>query len=170
MGDPLYRPGFSDADAAPDIGDSALVECCGLGAAASAASPAVAAFLGGGLADAIARTRAMGDICLARSERFLIPALDGEGTPLGVDARACLDLGETPLINTGILHRARGRPDRRRRRPTPLAPFRDALVALALRAGAGPVVLIVAEAGVGAWGVTGGRVLAGRGVGLAAHR
>ena len=40
VGDPLYRPGMSDDDAAPDIGDSALVECCGLGAAASAASPA----------------------------------------------------------------------------------------------------------------------------------
>ena len=64
VGDPLYRPGFSDADAAPDIGDSALVECAGLGGAASAASPSVAAFLGGGLAEAIERTRDMGDICV----------------------------------------------------------------------------------------------------------
>jgi hypothetical protein len=104
VGDALYRPGFSEADAAPDIGDSALVECCGLGGAASAASPSVAAFLGGGLADAVERTRAMARICIAESERFRIPTLDGAGTPLAVDVRACVDLGETPLINTGILH------------------------------------------------------------------
>jgi hypothetical protein len=128
--DPLYRPGFSDEDAAPDIGDSALVECAGLGAAASAASPAVAAFLGGGLADAIERTRRMGDICIGRSERLRIPTLDGEGTPLGVDARACVDLGETPLINTGILHRTEGGQIGAGIARTPLAPVTDALRAL----------------------------------------
>lgn len=129
--DPLYRPGFSDDDAAPDIGDSALVECAGLGAAASAASPGVAAFLGGGLADAIERTRRMGDICIGRSERLRIPTLDGEGTPLGVDARACVDLGETPLINTGILHRADGGQIGAGIARTPIAPIQEALRELA---------------------------------------
>jgi hypothetical protein len=131
VGDPLYRPGFGDADAALDIGDSALVECCGLGAAASASSPSVAAFLGGGLADAIARTRAMARICVAESERFRIPTLDGEGTPLGVDARACVDLGETPLINTGILHAAEGGQIGAGVARAPLDPFRAAVGALA---------------------------------------
>lgn len=135
VGDPLYRPGFSDEDAAPDIGDSALVECCGLGAAASAASPGVAAFLGGGMADAIERTRRMRDICLAESERFRIPALDGEGTPLGVDARACVDLGETPLINTGILHRERGGQIGAGIARTPVEPIREALAALVAERG-----------------------------------
>ncbi|WP_217914220.1 DUF1116 domain-containing protein [Miltoncostaea marina] len=130
VGDPLYRPGFSDADAAPDIGDSALVECCGLGAAASAASPGVAAFLGGGLQDAVERTRQMEDICLSRSERLRIPTLDGEGTPLGVDARACADLGSTPLINTGILHRVDGGQIGAGIARTPLEPIRDGLAAL----------------------------------------
>jgi hypothetical protein len=131
VADPLYRPGFGDGDAAPDIGDSALVECAGLGGAASAASPSVAAFLGGGLTDAIARTRMMDDICLAKSERFRIPTLDGEGTPIGVDARACLDTGTTPLINTGILHRVDGGQIGAGIARVPLEPFRDALVALA---------------------------------------
>ena len=133
VGDPLYRPGFSDADAAPDIGDSALVECCGLGGAASAASPSVAAFLGGGLADAVERTRLMGDICVARSERLRIPTLDGEGTPLGVDARACVDLGLTPLINTGILHKADGGQIGAGIARTPIEPIADAVGALARR-------------------------------------
>jgi hypothetical protein len=129
--DPLYRPGMSDDAAAPDIGDSALVECCGLGAAASAASPGVAAFLGGGMAEAVERTRRMEDICVGRSERFRIPTLDGEGTPLGVDARACLDLGATPLINTGILHRLEGGQIGAGIARTPVEPIRDAVLALA---------------------------------------
>lgn len=108
VGDPLYRPGFGDEDAAGDIGDSALVECCGLGAAASAASPAVAAFLGGGLADAVAGTYEMDAICIGESERFGLPVLDGRGTPLGVDARAVVDLGYGPTVNTGILHKVDG--------------------------------------------------------------
>ena len=131
VGDPLYRPGFSDEDAGLDIGDSALVECCGLGGAASAASPSVAAFLGGGMADAAERTRRMERICVAESERFRIPTLDGAGTPLAVDARACLDLGETPLINTGILHKTDGGQVGAGVAPAPLEPFRDAVIALA---------------------------------------
>ncbi len=135
VGDPLYRAGFGDEDAAPDIGDSALIECAGLGGAASAASPGVAAFLGGGMADALARTRMMDDICLTRSERFRIPTLDGEGTPLGIDARACLETGTTPLINTGILHRVDGGQIGAGIARVPLEPFRDALVALAADVG-----------------------------------
>lgn len=131
VGDALYRPGFSDEDATPDIGDSALVECVGLGGAASAASPGVAAFLGGGLADALARTRMMGDICVGESERFRIPVLDGQGTPVGVDARACLALRQTPLINTGILHRTDGGQIGAGIASIPLEPFRDALRAIA---------------------------------------
>ena len=131
VGDPLYRPGFSDADAALDIGDSALVECCGLGGAASAASPSVAAFLGGGMADAAERTYRMERICLAESERFRMPTLDGLGTPLGVDARACVELGETPLINTGILHKNDGGQIGAGVAQAPLAPFREAVLALA---------------------------------------
>jgi hypothetical protein len=131
VGDALYRPGMSDEDAALDIGDSALVECAGLGAAASAASPGVAAFLGGGMADAVERTRQMSDICVGESERFRIPTLDGEGTPLGVDARACVDLGSTPLINTGILHRVEGGQIGAGIARTPLEPIREALAALA---------------------------------------
>lgn len=129
--DALYRPGFGDENATPDIGDSALVECVGLGGAASAASPGVAAFLGGGVADALERTREMGDICVGASDRFRIPVLDGEGTPLAVDARACLATRQTPLINTGILHRVDGGQIGAGIARIPLEPFRDGLTALA---------------------------------------
>jgi hypothetical protein len=73
----------------------------------------------------------MGDICIGTSERLRMPTLDGEGTPLGVDARACVDLGATPLINTGILHKVDGGQIGAGIARTPVEPIRDALAALA---------------------------------------
>ena len=52
-------------DAARDIGDSAVIECVGLGGMALAAAPAVAAFFGGDAAAAAARTELMAQICAA---------------------------------------------------------------------------------------------------------
>ena len=48
-----------------------------------------------------------------------------------MDARACLDLGATPLINTGILHREEGGQIGAGIARTPLEPIRDAVAALA---------------------------------------
>ena len=44
----LYFPGFTEADANPDMGDSTIVETVGLGGFAMAAAPAVAGFVGAG--------------------------------------------------------------------------------------------------------------------------
>ena len=108
VGEALYHPGFGAEDAAPDIGDSAVLELVGLGAAAAAASPAVAAFVGGTMADAVATTEAMERICAGRSGRFKLPFLDFRGSPIGVDARKAVELQITPAINTGILHASAG--------------------------------------------------------------
>src|SRR3984893_18416 len=48
VGQALFHPGYGPADAAPDIGDSAVLATLGLGGAAAAASPAVATLLRGG--------------------------------------------------------------------------------------------------------------------------
>ena len=40
--------------------------------------------------------------------RFKIPVLGNVGTPLGVDARKVAELGITPAVTTGILHRSAG--------------------------------------------------------------
>jgi hypothetical protein len=104
----LFHAGYGPADGAPDIGDSAVLELVGLGGAAAAASPAVAAFLGGGMAKAAAATETMERICLARSARFKLPYLDQRGSPVGVDLRRVVETGITPSINTGILHRSAG--------------------------------------------------------------
>ena len=43
----LYLPGFSAADAAPDIGDSVITETAGIGGFCMAAAPAIVKFVGG---------------------------------------------------------------------------------------------------------------------------
>jgi hypothetical protein len=106
--DALLREGHRAEDAARDIGDSAVIECVGLGGMAIAAAPAVATFFGGTAADAAARTRLMGEISFARSKRFTIPALDFAPAPVGIDARLVTELGVTPQISTGVLHGSSG--------------------------------------------------------------
>jgi len=104
VGGALFHPGYGPDDGAPDIGDSAVLELVGLGGPAAAASPAVAAFLGRGIDQAIATTEEMATICAGESTRFQIPYLDFRGTPLGVDVRKVVERALTPRINTGILH------------------------------------------------------------------
>jgi len=105
----LYFAGYSEADANPDMGDSAIMETIGLGAFAMASAPAVAGFVGaGGLDEAIACTRAMSGIALAQNPRWAMPALGFEGVPTGIDVRRVVESGVQPAINTGIAHRKPG--------------------------------------------------------------
>ena len=106
--DALYYPGFGPETSAADIGDSAVLELVGLGGPAAANSPAVAGFLGGRMSHAIAATRSMQRICSGESLRFRLPILDNVGTPLGVDVRKVVELGITPAVNTGIIHKTDG--------------------------------------------------------------
>jgi hypothetical protein len=105
----LYFSGYTERDASPDMGDSAIMETIGLGAFAMAAAPAVAGFVGAGSArDAAGYTSAMAEIALARNVRWSIPALDFAGVPAGIDARRVVESGIQPAINTGIAHRKPG--------------------------------------------------------------
>ncbi len=104
----LYFPGFSGADANPDMGDSAITETAGLGAFAMAGAPAIVQFVGGTPADALGYTRRMYEITLGESEAYRLPALDFRGTPTGIDVRLVLQTGILPQINTGIAHRLPG--------------------------------------------------------------
>jgi hypothetical protein len=132
VGDALLREGYSDDDAALDVGDSAVIECVGLGGMAIAAAPAVAAFFGGSARDALERTELMGQITLGRSRRFAIPALDSVGTPVGIDARLVVELEVTPQITTGVLHASSGAGQIGAGvAHQPVEPFRAAVLALA---------------------------------------
>jgi Protein of unknown function (DUF1116) len=132
--DTLLREGHSAEDAALDIGDSAVIECTGLGGMALAAAPAVAAFFGGDATAAAARTELMGQICAARSSRFTIAA---RGTPVGIDARLVAELAITPQITTGVLHASTGAGQIGAGvAHQPVEPFRKAVAALAAELGA----------------------------------
>jgi hypothetical protein len=104
----LYFPGYTIADAAPDLGDSAITETAGVGGFAMAAAPAIVKFVGGSAQDALANTLAMTQITLRRNNAFTLPALDFAGTPAGIDARRVVDSGILPVINTGIAHKEPG--------------------------------------------------------------
>ncbi|MFN8439968.1 MAG: DUF1116 domain-containing protein [Caldilineaceae bacterium] len=130
--DGLYFPGFSAADANPDIGDSTITETSGIGAFAMAAAPAIVSFIGGKPKDAINATLEMYEITVAEHKSFTIPQLDFRGTPTGIDIRKVVETGITPRINTGIAHKNAGvgqvgaglvRP--------PMAIFEEALVSFA---------------------------------------
>jgi hypothetical protein len=108
VADAMYYGGYGPDDGARDIGDSAILELCGLGGAAAAGSPAVAGFLGGGLSDAVAVSEEMASICSGESTRLKIPIWNYRGTPLGVDARRVVELSVTPKVTTGILHVSSG--------------------------------------------------------------
>lgn len=106
--DGLYFPGYSVADAAADLGDSAITETNGLGGFAMAASPAIVQFVGGTPADATANSRKMLSITLGANPAFTLPPLNFGGTPAGIDARLVADTGILPIINTGIAHKQAG--------------------------------------------------------------
>jgi Protein of unknown function (DUF1116) len=106
--DGLYFPGYSIADAAPDLGDSAITETAGLGGFSMAAAPAIVNFVGGTPDDAIANTAAMSHITLGQNSAFTLPAMNFGSAPAGVDARKVVDNGILPIINTGIAHREAG--------------------------------------------------------------
>jgi hypothetical protein len=105
----LFFAGYGPADANPDLGDSAIVETVGLGGMAMAASPAAARFVGaGGAAEALRVTEEMREITLGEHPAFRLAADQDRGTPVGIDVRAVVATGITPLINTGIAGRVPG--------------------------------------------------------------
>lgn len=106
--DGLFFPGYTTADAAPDLGDSAITETAGVGGFAMAASPAIVKFVGGTPQDAIDNTMAMTHITVGRNNAFTLPPLNFAGSPAGIDIRKVVDTGIQPIINTGIAHREAG--------------------------------------------------------------
>lgn len=104
----LYFPGFTAADANPDMGDSAITETAGLGGFAMAAAPAIVQFVGGTPDLALRMTQEMYEITLDESPHFTIPALNFRGTPTGIDVRLVVETGRLPNINTGIAHKQPG--------------------------------------------------------------
>ncbi len=104
----LYFPGYTAADANPDIGDSTITETAGFGGFAMAAAPAITQFVGGTPQLALDTTLEMYEITAGEHTGFSIPALNFRGTPLGIDVRKVMETGILPQINTGIAHKDPG--------------------------------------------------------------
>ncbi len=129
----LFFSGFTQDEANPDIGDSAITETYGVGGMAMIAAPGVTRFVGaGGFDDALAISNEMKEICMGHNPNLPIPTWNFQGACVGIDIRKVVETGITPIINTGIAHKEAGvgqigagtvR--------APLACFEKALVALA---------------------------------------
>jgi succinyl-CoA synthetase alpha subunit len=106
----LYFTGYTEDDANPDIGDSAITETVGVGAMVTVAAPAVTRFVGsgGGYDDALKISEEMNRICLSNNPNWSIPNWNFKGACLGIDAAKVVATGITPMINTGIAHKKAG--------------------------------------------------------------
>jgi hypothetical protein len=105
----LFFTGYSQEQANPDMGDSAITETFGIGGAAMIAAPGVTRFVGAGGMDAAQTvSEEMAEIFLERNMQLTIPGWDFQGACLGLDIRRIVETGITPLINTGIAHKDAG--------------------------------------------------------------
>ncbi|MBK5072605.1 DUF1116 domain-containing protein [Budviciaceae bacterium CWB-B4] len=105
----LFFTGFSQHDANPDIGDSAITETFGVGGAAMIAAPGVTRFVGaGGMEAAQETSEEMSEIYLQHNPLLQIPSWNFQGACVGLDIRRVVETGITPLINTGIAHKEAG--------------------------------------------------------------
>ncbi|MCT8268008.1 MULTISPECIES: DUF1116 domain-containing protein [Afifella] len=105
----LFFTGYSQDDANPDIGDSAITETFGVGGAAMVAAPGVTRFVGsGGFNDALETSEEMREIYVEANTTLQIPTWDFQGACMGLDVRRVVESGITPVINTGIAHREPG--------------------------------------------------------------
>lgn len=105
----LFFTGYTQDDANPDIGDSAITETYGVGGASMVAAPGVTRFVGaGGFQDALRISDEMQEIYADSNPMLLIPGWDFQGAPMGLDIRRVVETGITPVINTGIAHKEAG--------------------------------------------------------------
>ncbi|MDQ6679497.1 MAG: DUF1116 domain-containing protein [Pseudomonadota bacterium] len=104
----LYFPGFTENDSNADLGDSAICETAGFGGFSLAASPALVQLVGGSVSQAVAYSREMFDITVARNRSLSLPNLDFTGSPCGIDIRKVVDNNIRPVITTGIAHKEAG--------------------------------------------------------------
>jgi hypothetical protein len=108
LADGLFLGDYGPDDANPDIGDSAITETAGIGGFSMATAPAIVRFVGGTVPDALATTRRMHEITLAKSPRWTIPVLEFDGAPTGIDVSLVCRTGILPQINTGMAGKQAG--------------------------------------------------------------
>jgi len=106
----LYLPGYSDADAGFDMGDSAITETVGWGGFVIGGAPGILGLVGGTPEEALGYTREMKKITVASHPTYRLPALGSMGAPIGIDIRKVVQTGIAPIIDTAIAHKDPGHP------------------------------------------------------------
>ncbi len=106
----LYLPGFKEADAGLDMGDSAITETVGWGGFVLAGATAILGFVGGTPEQAFAYSKAMRQITTTLSTNYRMPVFGFEGSPVGIDIRKVVQTGITPIIDTAMAHKEPGHP------------------------------------------------------------
>jgi hypothetical protein len=106
----LYLPGYKDADAGLDMGDSAITETVGWGGFVIGGAPGILSLVGGTPDLALSLSREMRTITLAKHPQYLMPVFDFEGAPIGIDVRKVVQTNSTPVLDTAIAHKDPGYP------------------------------------------------------------
>ena len=107
----LFFPGFTEDDACPDCGDSAILEAYGLGGPIAVAAPSVQQMVGtgeGGFDDALATSEEQAEIMVEENPNMPIPNWNFRGVPVGIDIRKVVSTGIAPLITTAVMHKKAG--------------------------------------------------------------
>lgn len=104
----MLVPGRSEDDATPLMGDSGVTETVGLGAFSLSASLALARVLGVNAEGAQQIVDRMRTICITDHPRYLLPADDFRGSPLGISVEAVTRHEIAPAVNAGYAHRVPG--------------------------------------------------------------
>jgi hypothetical protein len=86
----------------PLVGDSTIIEAYGLGGFSAAASPMVSYLRGERIEVAIERSRKMASITAGKNPNYLIPYLDFDGAPLGIDVVKVEQTQVEPVVHAGI--------------------------------------------------------------------
>jgi hypothetical protein len=128
--DGLFLPGYKEADAGLDMGDSAITETVGWGGFVLGGAPGILTLVGGTPEEALAYTREMAIITIDEHPTYRLPALGFAGAPVGIDIRQVVQSNITPIIDTAIAHKDPGYPiiGAGMVRP-PLECFKQALIA-----------------------------------------
>lgn len=100
--------GYTENDIIWAGGESPITETVGLGGFAQAAALPLQRYQGGSAQVMLERNQAMAQITAGRSSRFLIPALDFQGSPLGIDVSLVVRAGIAPVMDVGICGRDGG--------------------------------------------------------------
>jgi hypothetical protein len=101
----LYiNPEWDERHGVPYLGDSCVVETYGFGGNAAVAGPMVVYLTGGDMEEALRRTNNAREICVGTHNWAIIPALNFQGPPVGIDFRKVVAKGITPVCHGGMHH------------------------------------------------------------------